>query len=50
MVPHSQAAPHEQLIPPSAGFCIVMQAVGLRLLSPPMTSDVVHKGKFTKIY
>ena len=57
-VPHSQAAPHEQLIPPSAGFCIggrpqgMHPAFGIRPhpASADKVSDVVNIGKFMKKY
>lgn len=57
-VPHSQAAPHEQLIPPSAGFCIDGQPQGthsafggwLHPASADKVSDVVNIGKFMKKY
>ena len=58
MVPHSQAAPHEQLFPPSAGFCFGGLPQGTHSAfggqshpaSADKVSDMVNIGKFMKKY
>ena len=50
MVPHRQAAPHEQLFPTYAGFCFGGLPQRTHPALADKVSDVVNIGKFMKKY
>ena len=50
MVPHRQAAPHEQLFPTYAGFCFGGLPQRTHPASADKVSDKVNIGKFMKKY
>ena len=50
MVPHRQAAPHEQLFPTYAGLCFGGLPQRTHPASADKISDAVNIGKFMKKY